>query len=173
TGVSWEIDRTTNRLTYVSDSVTNVLGYNAQEWLGDSAFWEKHIHPDDLADAVTRYRSATAAGGSYECTYRMIAAGGKVVWNHQVVAAIAGTGERPIMRGVMVDISQVKKAERDLEATALRLAESEKQLAAVLDTAPIGILTIGGDMRIESFNLEAERIFGYNAAEMVGHTLDR
>ncbi|HWA49970.1 MAG TPA: PAS domain S-box protein [Dongiaceae bacterium] len=172
-GVIWEIDRTTNRLTYVSDSVTNVLGYSAEEWLSDPTFWETHIHPDDLADAVARYQAATRAGGSYECTYRMIAQSGKVVWIHEVVAAIAGSGERPIMRGVMVDISNVKKAERDLEATALRLAESEKQLSAVLDTAPIGIVTVGGDMRIESFNLEAERIFGYSAAEMVGHTLDR
>ncbi len=63
-GIIWEVDRERNVLTYVSDSVQRVLGYSAAEWLADALFWEKHIHPDDLAQAMVRYHMAPESGRS-------------------------------------------------------------------------------------------------------------
>lgn len=42
---------------------------------------------------------------------------------------------------------------------------------AILDTAVDGIITIGEDGLIQSFNRAAERIFGYRAAEVLGRNL--
>src|SRR6185369_6572692 len=49
----------------------------------------------------------------------------------------------------------------------------EMRLAAILDTAAIGIIILDDNFHIVSFNREAERIFGYRAAEMIGSSLDR
>jgi adenylate cyclase len=35
--------------TYVSDNITRLFGYGAQEYLDDPDFWRGHVHPDDLA----------------------------------------------------------------------------------------------------------------------------
>jgi PAS domain S-box-containing protein len=172
-GIIWEADLRKEELTYVSDSAERVLGYTAQEWLADELFWEHHLHRHDAERAIAEYQAAAKAGQSYESTYRMIANDGEIVWIHEVVSTIAKNGQGIVLRGVMVDISNVKQAEQEIAATANRLAESEKRLAAILDTAAVGIISVDEDLRIISFNIEAEEIFGYSAEEVLGETLDR
>jgi len=172
-GIIWEADHGKNAVIYISDSVERVLGYTPAEWMAEPAFWEAHLHPDDRAAATEAYQLATATGQSYDSTYRMIAASGGIVWIHEVVTTIAKDGKADILRGVMVDITSLKRAEAEKAAVALHLAESEMRLAAILDTAAIGIIILDDNFHIVSFNREAERIFGYRAAEMIGSSLDR
>jgi len=172
-GVIWESDLQRDILTYVSDSAERVLGYTAAEWIATPLFWENHLHPDDRAQAIAQYRVATKSGQSYESTYRMIDARGDIVWLHEVVSIIALHGRPTIVRGVIVDITSLKRAESEIEAASARLAESEKRLAMILETAAVGIITVDAEMRIISFNRAAERIFGYSADFMIGTTLDR
>lgn len=172
-GIVWEADLRKHTLTYVSDSAERVLGHTSKEWMADPQFWEKHLHPQDAEPAITDYRKNVKARQSYESTYRMIANDGEVVWIHEVVSMVANSDQRTVLRGVMVDITSLKKAEQEIASTALRLAESEQRLAAILDTAAVGIVTVDECRRIISFNIEAERIFGYRAHEMLGQELDR
>ena len=172
-GIVWEADIHRDVLTYVSDSAERVLGYSAAEWMSVPMFWEHHLHPDDRAQAIAQYQLSTAAGQSYESTYRMIDSKGGVVWLHEVVSTISKRGHAALVRGVMVDITSLKQAELEVESSSKRLVESEKRLATILDTAAVGIVTVDDHMRIISFNREAEHIFGYTAETMVGTTLDR
>jgi PAS domain S-box-containing protein len=172
-GIVWEADIHRDVLTYVSDSAERVLGYSAAEWMSVPMFWEHHLHPDDRAQAIALHRLSTAAGKSYESTYRMIDSKGGVVWLHEVVSTISKHGHAALVRGVMVDITSLKQAELEVESSSKRLVESEKRLATILDTAAVGIVTVDDHMRIISFNREAEHIFGYTAETMVGTTLDR
>lgn len=48
------------------------------------------------------------------------------------------------------------------------LGDREGRLRSVLNTAPDGIITIGEDGVIESFNAAAERLFGYSSDEIIG-----
>jgi PAS domain S-box-containing protein len=171
-GIIWEADSRMDVLTYVSDSAERILGYTSSEWMAEEQFWEKHLHPKDAQKAIARYQVSTEAGHSYESTYRMIAKSGAVVWIHEAVSTVVKNGQVAFMRGVMVDVTKLKTAKQTAEANAARLAESERRLSAILDTAAIGIVTLNEDLRISSFNLEAERIFGYEAEEMFGRTVD-
>lgn len=51
------------------------------------------------------------------------------------------------------------------------LEESKARLQAIFDHAVDGIIVISADGRIEAFNPAAERLFGYPAAEMLGHNV--
>jgi len=51
--------------------------------------------------------------------------------------------------------------------------EREARLKSVLDTVPDGIITINESGLVESFNRSAERLFGFAAAEVVGHNVKR
>lgn len=172
-GIVWEADLGRDRVTYVSDSALRVLGYDPIEWMTNPIFWENHLHPEDAAGAIAQYRAAAQNRQSYESTYRMIAGSGSTVWIHEVVSMIARKGTAGLVRGLMVDITGLKAAEQESTRTAQRLAESESRLAAILDTAAIGIVSVDTEFHIISFNREAEKIFGYSATEMIGASLDR
>jgi len=60
-------------------------------------------------------------------------------------------------------------AERD---EILQLQKSEALLRSIVDSAVDGIIVIDQRGRIESFNGAAERLFGYAAAEVIGHPVN-
>ena len=53
-----------------------------------------------------------------------------------------------------------------------QLGASEARWRAVIDSAVDGIIVIDSHGRVESFNPAAERLFGYTAAEVLGHNVD-
>ena len=61
------------------------------------------------------------------------------------------------------------RAQRQQSASDLR--DSAERLRAILETAVEGIITIDEHGIIESFNLAAERIFGYTADEVTGRNV--
>jgi two-component system, LuxR family, sensor kinase FixL len=55
--------------------------------------------------------------------------------------------------------------------SAVALDDTEARLRAILATAVEGIVTISERGKIESFNLSAEKMFGYAAAEVIGRNV--
>jgi len=73
----------------------------------------------------------------------------------------------------MADSSQQKPISRgDIASTSPVFHEhTEEQLRAVLDTAVDGIVLIDSSGTIETFNRAAQRIFGYEADEVIGRNV--
>ncbi len=121
-GIVWEIDLKSFRFTYVSPAAENILGYPVCDWLTHENFWAEHLHPEDGARTLEFCRAQTAEGKDHEIEYRMRAKDGRYVWLHDAIRVII-RDERPVLiRGVMVDITQRKEAERKARLTETRLA---------------------------------------------------
>jgi len=114
--IVWEMDASTFQFTFVSDQAEQILGYPVKQWLSGLDFWSQHIHPEDRARVVSLSRQATADGKDFDVEYRAIAADGRAVWLHDVLRVVRDhVGRVRQLRGVMVDITKLKRTEQTLD----------------------------------------------------------
>ncbi|MCJ8163249.1 PAS domain S-box protein [Pontibacter sp. E15-1] len=73
--------------------------------------------------------------------------------------------DKQLFTGIVHDITELKKAE-----TALR--ESENKINSIIQAAVDGIITIDTRGIIEMVNPSAARLFGYDAAELLGKSIN-
>jgi PAS domain S-box-containing protein len=144
-GIVWEADATTFAFTFVSAQAERLLGYPVSAWLDDAGFWAAHIHPDDREASVRYCIDCTQAGRDHQFDYRMIAADGRVVWLQDRVTVHVVAGRPTTLRGVMVDITERKRAE-----AALR--ESEERFRTLADSAPMMVWSDDPERRCDFVN---------------------
>jgi PAS domain S-box-containing protein len=136
---------------YAWDPQTNALEWDARTraiWglppdaPVDYETWRRHIHPDDLArvDAAVAKCIDPGGDGVYEIEYRVIGWDGVERW----VATRGQTSfqqARPVgFLGILLDITERKRAEE-------RLRESETRLAAILQQLPVGVALVDREGR--------------------------
>jgi PAS domain S-box-containing protein len=110
-GVVWEADVPSFQFLFISKKAERILGYPVECWLSEPTFWKDHLHPEDRAWALQFCQNATAEKRDHDFEYRMIAADGSVVWLHDLVSVVLEGDRATRLRGVMVDITERKRAE--------------------------------------------------------------
>ena len=160
-GIVWEAEPLTFRFSYVSPQAERILGYPAKQWIDEPDFWRKHTHHEDFEWSSAYCREASQKGEDHEFQYRMIAADGRIVWLHDIVTAVrAGNGDL-LLRGIMFDITEQKKAEDALRA-------NEERLRVIFDTSPTGIIMIDPDGHITFANRSMAEMLRCTLPELIG-----
>jgi diguanylate cyclase (GGDEF)-like protein/PAS domain S-box-containing protein len=113
--IVWEAEPDSLRFTYVSPEVETVLGYPAHCWTEEPDFWLQHIHPEDRDWAPTYCRRMTEGLRDHMFDYRMHAADGRTVWLRDSVKVLVREGRPETVVGVMIDITELKTAQEELE----------------------------------------------------------
>ncbi|HEY6328732.1 MAG TPA: PAS domain S-box protein [Blastocatellia bacterium] len=157
-GIVWKADASTFAFSFVSSHAERILGYSAQRWLNDPNFWMEHIHPGDRERVIELSAKAISERRDYEFQYRMIHANGRGVWLHDFVTVVADDSGQIELRGVMVDVTEQKKAEE-----ALRKSEEQHRLFFELDLAGNYISTPSGALK--NCNPVFARMFGFESVQ--------
>ncbi|MDZ4754417.1 MAG: CHASE domain-containing protein [Phycisphaerae bacterium] len=110
--IVWEYDSALSAFTYVSPQAAK-LGHPLERWLVPG-FWHEALHPDDRDAAIAFCAAQVAAGSDHRFQYRMLRADGRSVWMDDFVSLERAPGSTPILRGVLVDITQRKQNEEAL-----------------------------------------------------------
>ncbi len=152
-GIVWEAESDTLTFTFVSNQAERILGYPVKQWIKESNFWANHLHPDDREAIVGFCADAAERKVGHNVEYRMISAGGTIVWLKDIVTVTTTDDGQVLLRGIMVDITERKKADEELQQSEARykiLVENAPEALVVLDVAK-------GEF--EDFNENACRLF--------------
>ncbi len=103
------------RWFFVSPQIETMLGYTSKEWMADPTLWMSRVHREDLEIALEAEKRVQETGALYKAEYRMCARDGKVLWfrdEGKILHEVAGT--RPVLQGVLYDITDYKRLEEQL-----------------------------------------------------------
>jgi PAS domain S-box-containing protein len=125
--IVWEADARTLTFSFVSHRAETVLGYPVERWLREPDFWVKRIHPEDREAVMRVYREALAASRDHEYEYRAVTADGREVWLRDIVHVVRDAESLPAtLRGLTVDLTELKRSERALRQSEEQLRQAQK-----------------------------------------------
>lgn len=131
--VFWEAEPATLALSFVSSGAEHLLGDVSAEGRRMRT-WGEHVLEEDRDGSLRRLRQAIEAGEDRQLEYRVGLPAGKVAWIRDLVR-VGGHGEQ--IRGLMVDITDRKRAEEALRLSERKFSEAfrrEREAAQRLRT---------------------------------------
>ncbi|MFE1743884.1 PAS domain-containing protein [Coleofasciculus sp. H7-2] len=147
-------------ITFVSENINTVLGYEAREFLEDASFWASHIHPEDV-NRVFAELPRLFATGDHTHEYRFLHKDGTYRWLYDQLKLIVDADGNPIeCVGYSVDISDRKRSEDRLRLLERAIAASSNGI--VISDAQLP------DIPVIYVNPAFELITGYSASETLG-----
>jgi PAS domain S-box-containing protein len=101
---------------FASPQAQTILGFLPEQYKQDPDIWRKRLHPEDRERVMRELAAAHAAGEAFCSEYRMLTADDEVVWFRDEATIVKDDSGKPLcLQGVMLDISERKRAERELE----------------------------------------------------------
>jgi len=159
--VLYDWDSETGDVTYAGD-LEGVLGYAEAEMVGGLARWTELVHPEDRPDFKRAIERLLDTREHAHLRYRVRRKDGEYVHVEDDGSFIFDAAGRPRrMLGFVKDVTEARLA-------AERTEESERRYRAIVELAPVGIVTVNLKGVVESCNREFARITGYDEEALEG-----
>jgi signal transduction histidine kinase/GAF domain-containing protein len=124
----WEASLPGLVFTFVGGAVHDLLGGDTASWPDDVRAWGSHIDERDHDEAMAGLRRAIESGVGEALEYRVLGDDESPRWIRDLIHVIRGRGGAPtILRGLMVDITERKSAERALRASERKYSDAFKR----------------------------------------------
>jgi PAS domain S-box-containing protein len=119
-------------LTYVGDHIAPMLGYTPDEW--NDGGWRSRVHPHDLDLVEAAAAHSMRTGEPFQLQYRYLARDGRVVWvvDHAILRARDDQGEPLLFEGVMIDVTEMKEADRKAQV-------AEDRFRTLVEDGPVSM----------------------------------
>lgn len=151
--------------TFITDNITQQLGYQPDQFTADPLFWLDNIHPDDKAQVVTELEHLYE-NGHHTHEYRFRSSNGDYRWMRDTLnLEYDDEGKPKQITGYWIDITEQVDAQQ-------HTSQQINAFSAILENVTDSIITISDTGSIEFFNTSAERLFGYQANEVIGKNIN-
>ncbi|MGE3499296.1 MAG: histidine kinase dimerization/phosphoacceptor domain -containing protein [Candidatus Binatia bacterium] len=144
---------------YVSPHIEALLGFSQQEWLSDPFLWYKQLHADDRELCNREFARGCRTRGPFRAEFRALTRAGEVVWVRGEARVVRDDAGHPLfIQGVAYDITESKRAEEALRATAEQikasLAEKEVLLREIHHRVKNNLQVISSLLKLQSSHVE-------------------
>ena len=147
--------------TYVSPQVRDLLGFTPEEPPADPDIWHRRLHPDDRDRVMNEVARCHATNRPFVSEYRMIRKDGTVAWfRDSAVICQDPTTQAQVLQGVMMDITERKQAEQELQKRG-------KFMRRIVDSSLNGIYVYDIRHGVNEFvNPRYTQLTGYTLEEL-------
>ena len=154
---SWDYDPAANQILW-SAEMFRLLGFDPEQGVPDYETLLTHYHPEDVPRHEAAVLQAKSGGLPYGVDLRIVSGEGQIRWGHATgQAQHDDTGRLVRLFGTVMDITERKQAE-----------EENARLAAIVASSHDAVLAATLEGSLVSWNRSAERLFGYEASEIIG-----
>lgn len=176
---SWDLDLATGKASW-SEEEFRLLGYEPGAVESSVDNFLVRVHPDDRDRVFAEMQAAmTREDGHYRVEHRVALPDGaeRIVLEQGRVTF--DDARRPLrMVGTTLDVTEARRAERELQAHRHRLEElvaertrEVRDQAIIIDQIHDAVVSTDLDGCITGWNQGAERLFGYTAGEAMGQDI--
>jgi PAS domain S-box-containing protein len=150
---------------YVSPQIEAILGFTPQEWMVRPNLWSRRLHPEDRDRVLADEELSQESGRPMLCEYRLLTKQGRVVWVRDESVVVRNTDGQPLLQGVMLDITERKRAEGKLREAEARYRTLVEQIPAI--TYIESYEGVPGQYRRTYVSPQIDSMLGYSAAEFI------
>jgi PAS domain S-box-containing protein len=157
-------------LTYLSERVSAMLGFEPQDFVGHPEFWERRVHPEDLRSMLAQIPRLWKEG-QYAFEYRFLHKDGTYRWIREEAKVVRDTDGKPIeVNGYWTDASERKRLEEEL-VRSQRLATIGETTAMVGHDLRNPLQGIAGIVYLAKRDLESRKAADRKAAAALLDTI--
>jgi PAS domain S-box-containing protein len=158
---SWVWDPRTEKVLYCSEEMFRIFGLDPRESLPSRDNFRQQIHPEDRDWVKKRFEESLRERVDTFAEYRVLLPDGTVRHiNASGHPVLNKDGELIEFVGTAVDVTERKRAE-----------VVGQRLAAIVNSSEDAIVSKDLNGTIETWNGGAERLFGYQASEVIGKSI--
>lgn len=149
-------------ITFVSNSVKELTGFKADDFIEFSTLWLENIHPEDRTHVLANLHRVLL-GEPIIHKYRFKTKNGEWKWLRDRLKLLKdqNTGIPLEIIGGWTDMSELIETEEALK-------QSEKKHRFLLEQVNAGVIVHAPDTKIISCNAQAAQLFGLNEVDLLG-----
>ena len=140
-------------VTYISENIAALVGWEPRQFLEDPHFWLNHVHPEDRPGLLERL-ALPWPQDQQSLEYRFLDRGGVYHWMHDELRLVRDQAGEPVkITGAWMDITAVKRRK-------ILLKKERQRFFSLLDMLPALVCLVAPDHSLPFANRRFRETFG-------------